>query len=64
VILAGDPPPDAKAVDWDALEAEAAKEMPKVASYTMSWDCPRSSKWEAKTSFSPKNQPNPATPPG
>jgi hypothetical protein len=64
VILAGDPPPEAKAVDWDAVEAEADKEMPKVASYAMSWGCPRSSKWEAKTSFSPKNQPNPATPPG
>jgi hypothetical protein len=64
VILAGDPPGWAKAVDWDAVEAEADKEIPAVAAYSMSWDCPRSAKWKAENSFSPKNSPNPASSPG
>jgi hypothetical protein len=64
VILAGEPPESTKELDWDEVEAEADKEIPEVVAYAMSWDCPRSSKWTAKTSFSPKNQPNPATPPG
>jgi hypothetical protein len=64
VILAGEPPESAKALDWDAVEAEAAKEIPEIAAYSMSWDCPRSAKWEAKTSFSPKNIASPANPPG
>jgi hypothetical protein len=64
VILAGEPPGWAKTVDWDVVEVEADKEIPAVAAYAMSWDCPRSAKWEAKSCFSPKNQPNPANPPG
>jgi hypothetical protein len=62
VILAGEPP--AGVVDWDVVDAEAAKEIPAVAAYSMSWDCPRSAKWEAKTSFSPKTPANAASPPG
>jgi hypothetical protein len=63
VILAGEPV-GAVAVDWDVVDVEAAKDIPAVAAYSMSWDCPRSAKWEAKTSFSPKTPANTAAPPG
>ncbi|MDR1470199.1 MAG: transposase [Spirochaetaceae bacterium] len=63
-ILDGEPPPEAKEVDWEMVTAEAKKPIPAVMGYTLSWDSLRLAVCEAKTSFSPKNQPNPAFPPG
>ncbi|MDR1469001.1 MAG: hypothetical protein LBT00_06880 [Spirochaetaceae bacterium] len=63
-ILAGEPPPEAEEVDWDAVVAEAKTPIPEVKAYALSWDSLRTEVWEAKTSFSPKNQPSPASPPG
>ncbi|MDR1468065.1 MAG: hypothetical protein LBT00_02090 [Spirochaetaceae bacterium] len=63
-ILAGEPPPEAGEVDWDAVVAEAKTPIPEVMAYALSWDSLRTGVWEAKTSFSPKNQPSLAFPPG
>ncbi|MDR1469510.1 MAG: hypothetical protein LBT00_09470 [Spirochaetaceae bacterium] len=63
-ILAGEPPPEAEEVDWDAVGAEAKTPIPEVMAYALSWDSLRTGIWEAKTSFSPKNQPSPVFPPG
>jgi hypothetical protein len=35
-IIDGEPPPEA--VDWDAVRAEAGKEIPVDGTYTLSWD--------------------------
>ncbi|MDR1470812.1 MAG: hypothetical protein LBT00_16160 [Spirochaetaceae bacterium] len=51
-------------MDWDAVVAEAKTPIPAAMAYALSWDSLRTEVWEAKTSFSPKNQPNPAFPPG
>ncbi|MDR1470261.1 MAG: hypothetical protein LBT00_13335 [Spirochaetaceae bacterium] len=63
-ILAGEPPEWAEEVDWDAVVAEAKTPIPEEMAYALSWDSLRTGVWEAKTSFSPKNQPSPASPPG
>jgi hypothetical protein len=36
-IIGEEPPPEAKAVDWDSVKAEAAKEIPVDGTYTLSW---------------------------
>jgi hypothetical protein len=63
-ILAGEPPEEAEEVDWEAVVAEAKTPIPEAMAYALSWDSLRTGVWEAKTSFSPKNQPSPAFPPG
>jgi hypothetical protein len=37
-ILDGEPPPEAKVVDWDVVKTEAAKEIPTTGTYTLVWD--------------------------
>jgi hypothetical protein len=53
-ILAGEPPPEAKEVDWDAVEAEAAKPVPAGMVYKLSWGSPRQAGMGSEAPFSPQ----------
>ncbi|MDR1469219.1 MAG: hypothetical protein LBT00_07990 [Spirochaetaceae bacterium] len=61
-ILAGEPPEWTEEVDWEAVVAEGKTPIPAVMDYALSWDSLRTGVWEAKTSFLPKNPPDPAFP--
>jgi hypothetical protein len=63
-IIEGEPPPEAKAVDWDAVKAEAAKEIPIAGTYTLSWDSPRQPALRLNTRILLKNPAKSAFPPG
>jgi hypothetical protein len=63
-IIAGEPPPEAKAVDWDLVKAESRKEIPAAGTYTLSWDSLRQPDMRLTTRISLKNLANPAFPPG
>jgi hypothetical protein len=53
-IVAGEPPPEAKEVDWDAVEAEAAKPVPPGVVYKLSWGSPRQAGMGSEAPFSPQ----------
>jgi hypothetical protein len=63
-ILDGEPPPDAKPVDWDAVNAEAAKEIPTTGTYTLVWDSLRVPELRLNTRILLKNPAKSAFPPG
>ncbi|MDR1468823.1 MAG: hypothetical protein LBT00_05970 [Spirochaetaceae bacterium] len=55
-ILAGEPPPEAKEVDWDAVAAEAAKPVPAGMVYKLSWGSPRPAGMGSETPFRPNSR--------
>jgi hypothetical protein len=63
-ILEGEPPVDAKEVDWAAVDAEADKEIPAAIIYELSWDSPRLAGMTEKLRFSFKTAPATASPSG
>jgi hypothetical protein len=63
-ILDGEPPPDAKVVDWDVVKAEAGKEIPMDGTYVLSWNSLRMPELGLNTRISLKNPANCAFPPG
>jgi hypothetical protein len=63
-ILDGEPPPDAKPVDWDLVNAETAKEIPTTGTYTLVWDSLRVPKLRLNTRILLKNPATRAFPPG
>jgi hypothetical protein len=63
-ILVGDPPPDAKAVDWAAVEAMARKKIPAALTYELAWGSPRRAGGTEKVRFSFKTAPVSTDPPG
>jgi hypothetical protein len=63
-IIDGDPPPDAKPLDWDTVKTEAAKEIPADGTYALSWDSPRQPEKRLNTRISLKNPAKSAHPPG
>jgi hypothetical protein len=62
--LDGEPPPEAKPVDWDLVKAEAAKEIPVDGTYILSWDSLRLPEKRLTTRISLKNPASRAFPPG
>jgi hypothetical protein len=64
VIIDGEPPPEAKPVDWDAVKAESRKEIPVDGTYTLSWDSLRQPELRLTTRISLKNTAKSAFPPG
>jgi hypothetical protein len=63
-IVDGEPPPEAKAVDWDVVKAEARKEIPIAGIYILTWDSLRQPEMRLTTRISLKNPANAALPPG
>jgi hypothetical protein len=63
-IIDGEPPPGAKLIDWDAVKAEAAKEIPIAGTYTLTWDSLRQPEMRLTTQISLKNPANRAFLPG
>jgi hypothetical protein len=63
-ILDGEPPPEAKPVDWDAVNAEAAKEIPVTGTYILTWDSLRVPELRLNTRILLKNPATRAFPPG
>jgi hypothetical protein len=63
-ILSGDPPPDAKPLDWDAVKTEAGKEIPADGTYALSWNSLRQPEKRLNTRISLKNPAKSALPPG
>jgi hypothetical protein len=53
-ILLGEPPPDAKKVDWKWVEDMARKELAEFIEYELSWGCLRGTGKGGKPGFSPK----------
>jgi hypothetical protein len=64
MIVNGEPPPDAKVVDWDAVKAKSAKEIPVGKTYTLTWVSLRLPEMRLTTRISLKNPANAASPPG
>jgi hypothetical protein len=54
VILPGEPPPEAKKVDWKWVTMMAEKEIAEFIPYKLSWGCPRAPGKGGKPGFSPK----------
>ncbi|MDR0639141.1 MAG: transposase [Spirochaetaceae bacterium] len=63
VILEGDPPAWAKAVDWAAVEKSAKEPIPADTTYTLTWDSPRQPGLTITTVISVKNAPKTPSPP-
>jgi hypothetical protein len=63
-IVDGDPPPEAKPVDWGMVKTEAAQEIPVGKTYTLTWVSLRLPEMRLTTRISLKNPANPAFPPG
>jgi hypothetical protein len=63
-IIDGEPPPEAKPVDWNVVKAEAAKDIPVDGTYTLTWNSPRLPEKRLTTRISLKNPANAAFPPG
>jgi hypothetical protein len=63
-ILEGEPPVDAKEVDWEMVKEKAKTEIPEGVTYELSWDSPRDEGITLKMSSSRKNPPKPAAPTG
>jgi hypothetical protein len=57
-IIDGEPPPEAKPVDWDAVKAEAYKEIPIAGTYTLTWDSLRQPELRLTSRISLKNPAN------
>jgi hypothetical protein len=58
------PPPEAKPVDWDAVTAEAAKDIPVARTYTSVWDSLRVPELRLTSRISLRTPVNSAFPPG
>jgi hypothetical protein len=63
-ILVGDPPPDAKAVDWKWVEEKAKTKIPAAMTYELAWASPRRAGGTVKVRFSFKTAPVSAHSPG
>jgi hypothetical protein len=63
-IIDGEPPPEAKPIDWDTVTAEAAKEIPTTGTYTLVWDSLRVPELRLNTRILLKNPATRAFPPG
>jgi hypothetical protein len=63
-VLDGEPPPEAKAIDWNIVKSEAAKDIPAEGTYTLSWDSLRVPELRLNTRILLKNPANRAFPPG
>jgi hypothetical protein len=63
-ILDGEPPKDAEAVDWGAIDKSANTPVAGATAYILSWDSLRSPGMTITTSFSAPNAAKPASPPG
>ncbi|MDR1469153.1 MAG: transposase [Spirochaetaceae bacterium] len=63
-ILAGEPPPEAKEVDWAVVEAEASKPIPEGMVYKVSWGSPRPAGMGSEAPFSPQFTFSSVFPPG
>jgi hypothetical protein len=63
-IIDGEPPPEAKPVDWDAVKAESRKEIPVTGTYTLTWVSFRQPKLRLTARISLKNPANRVFPPG
>jgi hypothetical protein len=50
-IIADEPPPEAKAVDWDEEEALGKKKIPAAIPYALTWDSPRWAGLGSETCF-------------
>jgi hypothetical protein len=53
-ILAGEPPAEAEAVDWEMVEAKANEKIADAITYELTWGSPRPAGMGTKTSFSPR----------
>jgi hypothetical protein len=63
-ILAGDPPPGAKKVDWAVINAKAETKIPAAITYELIWDSPRPAGMGSETCFSPQFTFSSEPPPG
>jgi hypothetical protein len=54
VILPGEPPPEAKAVDWAWVVEMARKKIPAAKTYELTWVSPRRAGREEKAGDSPR----------
>jgi hypothetical protein len=63
-IIDGEPPPDAKEVDWAMVVADANKPVPYHMTYKLTWGSLRLPGMTLDTRVSRKNPPKPAAPPG
>jgi hypothetical protein len=63
-ILSGEPPADAKEVDWEKVEADAKAEIPADTTYKLSWGSPRQPGIALEMGSVRKELPKPAAPPG
>jgi hypothetical protein len=63
-IIDGEPPPEAKPVDWDAVKAESRREIPVTGTYTLTWISLKQPELRLTARISLKNPANRAFPPG
>jgi hypothetical protein len=63
-IIDGEPPLEAKAVDWAAVKAESRKEIPVTGTYTLTWDSLRQPELRLTARISLKNPAKSAFSPG
>jgi hypothetical protein len=63
-IIDGEPPPEAKPIDWDAVKAESRKEIPITGTYTLTWDSLRQPELRLTARISLKNPANRTSPSG
>jgi hypothetical protein len=63
-IIDGEPPPEAKPVDWGLVKAEAAKDIPVARTYTLVWDSLRVPELRLTSQITLKTPANSAFPPG
>jgi hypothetical protein len=63
-IIDGEPPLEAKPVDWNVVNAEAAKDIPVARTYTLVWDSLRVPELRLTSRITLRNPANSAFPPG